>query len=73
MSDQTYAQRFANQQALFGNQQAKFGDVQTQFTNEQGLKQNAFNRLSGVAAIGQNSATQTGYLGNQSANQAPIS
>ena len=70
LSDQTYAQRFANQQALFGNQQNNFGDIQTMYTNDQGMRQNAFNRLMGVTQLGQNSAAQTGSIGNAAANQA---
>ena len=70
LSNQTYAQRFANQQSLFGNQQTRFGNIQTQFTDDQGMRQNAFNRLSGVTGIGQTSAAQTGVIGNQAANQA---
>ena len=70
LSNQTYAQRFANQQSLFGNQQTRFGNIETQFANDQGMRQNAFNRLSGVTGIGQTSAAQTGVIGNQAANQA---
>ena len=70
LSDQTYAQRFAQQQALFGNQQTRFGNVQTQFTDDQGLRANAFNRLAGVTSIGQASAAQVGAFGAQAANAA---
>lgn len=70
LSNQTYAQRFANQQSLFGNQQTRFGNIETQFANDQGMRQNAFNRLSAVTGIGQSSAAQTGAMGLQAANAA---
>ena len=70
LSNQTYAQRFANQQSLFGNQQTRYGNIEGQFANDQGMRQNAFNRLSAVTGIGQSSAAQTGAMGLQAANAA---
>lgn len=63
LADNTYEQRFANEQALFGNRQKLFEDTQTN-------QSNAYNRLKGLVDVGENAAAQTGVIGSKAATDA---
>ena len=69
LSDQTYNNRFAQQQQLFGNQQQVFGDVQTLYGNEQTSKANAWNRLAGLVNTGLSASGQQATIGANAASQ----
>jgi hypothetical protein len=57
----------ATYQNQFNNAQQRFTDYLNLNTGQQGNLQNQFNRLSGVATLGENAAVQTGAQGTQAA------
>lgn len=63
LADSTYQNQFANQQTIFGD----YGALNT---GQQGNITNQFNRLSGLATLGESAATSTGAQGTQAANNA---
>lgn len=69
LSDQTYNQRFQQQQALFNNQQNVFGDIQNLYSNYETSKSNAWNRLAGLVNTGLSGAGQTASIGASAAAQ----
>lgn len=82
-ADQTAQQQqaFGQGQNIFSDQAAQnaqqFGQAQQRFTNlgalnsaQQGNATNSYNRLLGLATLGQNSAVQTGSIGSQNTNAA---
>lgn len=63
LADSTYQNQFANKQSIFG-------DYLGLNTGQQGNITNRYNRLSGVATLGESAATSTGAQGVQTANSA---
>lgn len=63
LADNTYQQRFAEEQALFGNRQQLFADEVANQTN-------SFNRLFSLAGLGENAAAMTGNAGVAAAQGA---
>jgi hypothetical protein len=60
----------SNYQNQFNNAQTKYSDILGLNTTQQGNLTNQYNRLSGVASLGENAAAQTGNAGTQAANSA---
>jgi hypothetical protein len=68
----TYATRLADStyQNQFNNAQQRFSDILGLNTGQQGNITNQFNRLSGVAGLGENAAAGTGQMGTAAAATA---
>jgi len=68
----TYATGLADStyQNQFNNAQTRFSNLVNLNTAQQSNVQNQFNRLSGVASLGESAGAQTGALGTQAASTA---
>jgi hypothetical protein len=60
----------SNYQNQFQNAQTQFSDLYNLNTGQQTNVQNQYNRLSGVASLGENAGAQTGAQGTQAASNA---
>jgi hypothetical protein len=63
LADSTYQNQFANAQQ-------RFSDILNLNTGQQANLTNQYNRLAGVATLGENAAAQTGVAGTAAANAA---
>lgn len=70
---QSFGQNLAQQQAMFGQdlagRQFGSGEFYRALSSDAAQKQDAYNRLLGVAGLGQSAAAQTGQFGQQATNQ----